>query len=704
MEDCWTDVKAGMLRNVSGDQILSNRSVTVGGFAYICSISNIQYPDIASPPVRVCFCRNGQPDCSYNPGPVPIRRGQLTEIPLSLAALDQINRPIEATIYNRLSSGDDLCQHHIQTSDGNCSVVNFTASLSYNESQKAEVLELILLTEGPCKETSDSQVRLAFNVYCPKCPVGFELLEDEEGCHCDCDTSLSSYISDCHFSSKAVVRDKNIWIAYLNTTDDSDSYQYLIHPFCPLDYCHPFSSLVEINLNLPNGSDAQCANGRTGLLCGTCQPGLSLSLGSSHCIPCPSHWPVNLTTIVISALLAGVLLVALILFLNLTVAVGTLNAIIFYANVLAARNSTFLQFSKLNFATVFISWLNLETGFNVCFFEGMDAFWKSLLQLAFPVYIISLVMIIILVSEGSSKFSNFIGKRNPVATLATLILLSYTTLLQNVITVLSFSILNYPDGSQRTVWLADASIDYLKGKHIGLFIMAGIILIAGGLYTAILFSWQWLLRHQDCYLLKWTNYQKLCHFIEPYHAPYTFKHRYWTGLLLLLRVLLYLVSAINTTGDPRVTIVAISLVVGCLLLIKGVVANKVYKNRLVDVTETIVYFNLLALSSLTWYTLDAGKSQAAVSYISITIIFVLLLAIIAAHVYHYTSLFNIIRNTWLFKQTVAKTKVGNSVKQPAGESCGMSRVSELGENHQLEEPTYSVVEVHHPQVYSSNYY
>lgn len=91
------------------------------------------------------------------------------------------------------------------------------------------------------------------------------------------------------------------------------------------------------------------------------------------------------------------------------------------------------------------------------------------------------------------------------------------------------------------------------------------------------------------------------HFIEPYHAPYTFKHRYWTGLLLLSRVLLHLVSAVNTTGDPQVTILAISLIIGCLLLIKGMVAMKVYKNRLVDLTETIVYFNVLALAALTWY-------------------------------------------------------------------------------------------------------
>ena len=210
----------------------------------------------------------------------------------------------------------------------------------------------------------------------------------------------------------------------------------------------------------------------------------------------------------------------------------------------------------------------------------------------------------------------------------------------------------YPDGSQQTVWLADASIDYLRRKHAGLFIIATIILVAGALYTVLLLSWQWLLRHQNFCLLKSINSEspKLYHFIEPYHAPYTFKHRYWTGLLLLSRVLLHLVSAVNTTGDPRVNILATSLIIGCLLLIKGTVATKVYKNRLVDLTETIVYFNVLALAASMWYTLDAGKSQAIVVYISVMITFALLVAAITGHVYQYTNVFTMLKNTWLFKQ------------------------------------------------------
>ena len=160
--------------------------------------------------------------------------------------------------------------------------------------------------------------------------------------------------------------------------------------------------------------------------------------------------------------------------LNLTVADGTFNGLTFYANIVGANSSTFFSglSSSTNFLSVFISWLNLEVGFDVCFFEGMDNYWKTWLQLTFSTYVIFLVVMVTFISEHSMRFSHPIAKKNPVATLATLILISYTMYLRATITALSFATLDYPDGSHKTVWLPDATIEYLCGKHIALFIAA----------------------------------------------------------------------------------------------------------------------------------------------------------------------------------------------------------------------------------------
>ena len=134
--------------------------------------------------------------------------------------------------------------------------------------------------------------------------------------------------------------------------------------------------------------------------------------------------------------------------LNMTVAIGTFNGILFYAHIIAVKadSTYFLPFITPNVVTAFISWLNLDIGFDICFFESISDIdvsqvYKAILQLTFPAYVTFLVIIVIVASECSSKFAKIIGKGNPVAVLATMILLSYAKLFNAVLT--SFSLLYY---------------------------------------------------------------------------------------------------------------------------------------------------------------------------------------------------------------------------------------------------------------------
>ena len=109
-------------------------------------------------------------------------------------------------------------------------------------------------------------------------------------------------------------------------------------------------------------------------------------------------------------------------------------------------------------------------------------------QFVFPTYVVLLVLAVIFTSEHSIRFSRLIGRKNPVATLATLFLISYEKLLHSVIGVLSFAVLKYPNGTNEVVWHPDASIKYLRGKHIPLFLAAVMILLVRVVYTSLLLA------------------------------------------------------------------------------------------------------------------------------------------------------------------------------------------------------------------------
>ena len=442
-----------------------------------------------------------------------------------------------------------------------------------------------------------------------------------------------------------------------------------------------------------------------------CRPGLSLSLGSSRCIQCSKNWHRHLLGIAVAAFIAGIALVIFMLALNMTVAVGTLNEIIFYASIIAANAEIyFLPFTAApNFITTFISWLNLDIGFDVCFSAHIYHYsflFKALLQLAFPAYVILLVIIVIVASECSSKFAKIIGKGNPVAVLATMILFSYAKFINVLLTSVSLFYGNPGYGSRNVdVTRVQNILTAIEETNSTEFIGFTYFLLVGGIltlllctiFTGLIFSWQWLLRYQDKAIFKWVRYQKLHHFLEPYHAPYSAKYRYWTGLLLSVRVLLNLISLLNFSLDPRVNLMAIIFVLGCLLLLKGVTAKRVYKNWPLDVMATAIYFNLVAFSALTWYNLDFRGNQVAAAYTSVMVIFILLLGIIVFHVLHFTRLYKLSFIEKAIKWTSTKFLEKKPKKQPPSDSPeeldGYQLERSVAGDQDLPTITYSVVEI-----------
>ena len=595
------------------------------------SVTNRDLVSISSQPVKVCPCMNSQHDCTYQQR-LKVRKGE--RFTVLLAAIDQVGHPVNATISGYLGSTEStLTEGQVTRITDSCARVTLRV-FSLHDSEQLT----LYASDGPCRDATPSTTKVDIQFLpCNSCPIGFQ--PSETSCTCRCHDSIKQYI-ECNLMTESFVRLSNVWISYINETD---LIGYLVYSHCPLDYC--IQSDVPVNLNQPNGADAQCAFNRTGLLCGSCQSDLSLSLSSSQCLSCPDYWPALFLSITIAAIIAGIVLVVILLALNLTVAVGTLNGLIFYANIVAANRSILLPFQTSNFITIFISWLNLELGMETCYFPEMDAYTKTWLQLVFPVYVISLVILVIIISHYSFRFSRLIGKKNPVATLAMLILLSYSKLLQTIIAALSFGIVEYPNGSNVLVWLPDATVNYITGKHIVLFIVALIILLVGLVYTFLLFSWQWLF-FKSCpkwRIFAWMRNPKSHIFMETYTAPYTPRHRYWTGLLLLVRNILCLIAAVNVLGEPEIALASVSFTVGFILVVKSFI-GRVYKKWPVDLLEVFFYFNILSFAMLTWLALSVKIDQKAIAYVSITTSFVLLVMIILYHMYAHTKMFQKFQN------------------------------------------------------------
>ena len=454
----------------------------------------------SSDPIWICTCFHSKPDCSIRNKTIQLFPGQIIEIEVVAVGEEYGTVPTYTNaMFSQPSAGELQPSEYIQ------SVRKFCSKLAYTikSSRESETLQL---TPSQAMISSCLRVFLISNAFhlnfeLKQCPMGFSYSKTNK--QCQIPSNLIKHGIECDLRTMKVLSFSPKWInaTLVHALPDQES-GVIIHDHCPFDYCYITKGAQPLDLAYP---DQQCASNRSGILCGACQRGFSHVLGTSNCLKCTKPW----TALAIIALIAvaGLILVAALTFLNITVSFGTINGLIFYANIVRANPAIFFphQMSK-SFLSMFIAaWLNLDLGIEMCFYNGLNAYAKTWFQFMFPLYIWFMVIIIIVANHYSSRVSRICGN-NSVQVLATLFLLSYAKLFRIIITIFSSTPVVYPNGYYKTVWLYDGNVEYLKGEHIPLFIAALLILILLSVpFTLSLLCIQWLQRLSHLKLLNWVN-------------------------------------------------------------------------------------------------------------------------------------------------------------------------------------------------------
>ena len=410
---------------------------------------------ISSDPRSICFCINNRPECDTRVIHTAILPGASFNI--SAVVVGQKNGTVPADVHAWFLGSSNATFDELQNSQA---VGNSCTILTYKifSPQSSEAVNLTIEQLQLTTKFSSIPYPPSVVIKLLPCPPGFAL--SQAPVKCGCLHQLSKRVT-CDITTQTIIRPPSIWIGYLPSSG------VIIHNNCPFDYCKHETIALQLN-----DADVQCAFSHSGILCGACPPGFSLALGSSRCLECSNRY----VALLIAFIAAGFALVFLISAWDLTVAEGTLNGLIFYANILHTNRAIFFPGGESNILTVFIAWINLDLGIETCFYDGMDTYAKAWLQFVFPVYIWLIVGIMIITSEYSITAARLF-RRNAVKVLATIILLSFAKLQRTIIIGLSFTYLEYVDKQDEAVWLYDGNVKYLYGKSIPLFIASVVALV-----------------------------------------------------------------------------------------------------------------------------------------------------------------------------------------------------------------------------------
>ena len=318
-------------------------------FKNISNISQNGLSLISSDPSRVCLCNGtGLPDCLTLADPTPhsIYPGQ--SINISAVVVGQDFGTVAGSVYAQFlpnSSSGNLPQlqswQKVQAgTQHNCSNLHYTI-LSHSEvsettlvltAHNSYVPKFLTKTDpkyvswvksyyhtSATKPLLYSDNPVYINISLLPCPPGF-MLTTHPPFRCDCGWLLRSMNGvACYIQDQTIGRSGLLWVGMIQE-DNGTNGTLAASKYCPLNYCNQEES--NVILSKP---DSQCNYNHSGILCGGCQPGLSLALGSAQCLPCSN----NYLALLIPFTLAGPILMGVIKLLDLTISQGTLNGLTF---------------------------------------------------------------------------------------------------------------------------------------------------------------------------------------------------------------------------------------------------------------------------------------------------------------------------------------------------------------------------------------
>ena len=505
--------------------------------------------EVASYPVDICTCKKGkrfkcvgEKALSYSLYP-----GQ--NLIVKLIVVGDLQIPLSSTIevyFNNtyidkdMKEIDSMSLGFTRVLKKRCNEFNIPVYSKLSYGHQTIDLRVPLFENTPDSDCNSVWLNKPINITIMDiCPTGFQLNEDLA--QCQCSFILKQFGITCHLKTNSFQVAKNQWIGTSNN-------QLLVSNYCHPTYCK--SNTEEVKL-----TDNHCINGRQGILCGQCPEGESVILGSYGCQKCSNIY----ILIVIPFLLLGPLFILFLCTFNLTITAGTVNGLLLYINLFNICYDSFPSNFYKSSPNIILAFRTVSY-FPLCFYDGMAEFGKTVILLGFPIYLITLVVLICVCSNfiNMHRINMLIGPRIcPV--LNTVILLSYSAMFDHVIRALRGTLLC--DLTCRKVWLYDGSLTYFNStKHIILGTIAISILVCFLIPVAFIALFGNKLKR----FIRWRWYMN---FFDTFRGAFKFQFSFWIGIRLLARVLL-LVLKVNTDDDAEVILLATACVAFVLLFVQ----------------------------------------------------------------------------------------------------------------------------------------
>ena len=189
-------------------------------------------------------------------------------------------------------------------------------------------------------------------------------------------------------------------------------------------------------------------------------------------------------------------------------------------------------------------------------------------------------------------------------------------------------------------------------KHVALFTMALLTVLLYIVPLTLLTLFAPFLQSQTHHpVMRWVI--RIKPLLDAYQGPYKDRYHYWTGVTLLVHLVLFVVFGANITGDPNTNTFTIVLFVIFMLAHQNYNAN-VYKDRINSILDCFYAINLGIFALATLFLNGLHKSSELLTAVMAGSAFIVFCFLITYHSYIHIK---IIRETAIKFKNVIKMKL-----------------------------------------------
>ena len=493
-------------------------------------------------------------------------------------------------------------------------------------------------------DTMSGDTSILIDVTLMDCPPGY--IHNNSRCVCN----AAKYYGVVKCNPEAYVR-HGIWMGKCKSSNTTS----FCTSDCPVGHCsHNKKLYKELPMNQSDPGSILCFANRHGTVCGQCKANHSVYFNSwsFSCFE-DKQCHLGFLYLFLSTLLPLAILFMMITLLDMNFAGGWNGFIVFsqvvntfylYGN--GAINFPSIQFHVLNWLMFIYSFFNLEI-FNIdqmsfCIWKGanvMDILMVKLGSICFSLALVLVTVYVLKQRKLSKYFPCLVRRRYTVINgISAFLILCYAQCAKTCLQVLDTSCI-YDENHVcfKNVLFLMGDMELFKGAHFKYALVAIVfILVIVLLPPALLIFYPLFFRVLGICKLSETRiaiylWRKIpIQLLDSFQNPFKDEYRFFAGLFFLYRAIPLAIYAVTKDLVQYFTLVELNL--GLMIVLHS--TFQPYKNRLHNITDILLFFNLAVIKGITLYNYLTSTSsdsgvESNVSFLSSIQIVLLLLPIIA---------------------------------------------------------------------------